>query len=165
MKGSCFEQVTDNAQPIGRSLQRLDHSVDVAIEAGTKYLVGHSDAMIGVLVTTKTHYRRVRTTAAILGAVPGPDDCYLALRGIRTLAVRLAQHEKTGMKLAKWLKARKEVARVLHPAFADCPGHRLWKRDFSGASGLFSIVLAKPYSKAALARMLDDPALAEAGRP
>lgn len=147
--------VLDNSWATPLLFQPFDHGVDVAIEAGTKYLVGHSDAMIGVLVTTKTHYRRVRTTAAILGAVPGPDDCYLALRGIRTLAVRLAQHEKTGMKLAKWLKSRKEVARVLHPAFADCPGHRLWKRDFSGASGLFSIVLAKPYSKAALARMLD----------
>jgi cystathionine beta-lyase len=153
----------DNSWATPLLFQPFAHGVDIAIEAGTKYLVGHSDAMIGAIVASKAHYRRVKTAAAILGAAPGPDDCYLALRGIRTLAVRLARHEKTGMKLAKWLKGRKEVARVLHPAFADCPGHRLWKRDFSGASGLFSIVLAKPYGKAALARMLDGMSLFRMG--
>jgi cystathionine beta-lyase len=147
--------VLDNSWATPLLFEAFAHGADVVIEAGTKYLVGHSDAMIGAIVTTEEHYRRVKTTQAILGAVPGPDDCYLALRGIRTLPVRLARHQETGLVLARWLKRRKEVARVLHPAFADCPGHRVWKRDFTGASGLFSIVLARPYGKEAIARMLD----------
>jgi cystathionine beta-lyase len=155
--------VLDNSWATPLLFEPFAHGVDVVIEAGTKYLVGHSDAMIGAIVTTEEHYRRVKTTAAILGAVPGPDDCYLALRGIRTLPVRLARHQETGLILARWLKRRREVALVLHPAFADCPGHRIWKRDFSGASGLFSIVLAKPYTKDALARMLDGMELFKMG--
>lgn len=153
----------DNSWATPLYFRPFDHGVDVCIDAATKYLVGHSDAMIGVVTTTKAHYRRVKSAAAILGAAPGPDDCYLALRGIRTLAVRLARHQETALALAAWLKTRREVARVLHPAFADCPGHRLWKRDFDGSSGLFSIVLAKPYPKAALARMLDHMELFKMG--
>jgi cystathionine beta-lyase len=153
----------DNSWATPLLFEPFTHGVDIVIEAGTKYLVGHSDAMIGAIVTTEEHYRRVKTAAAILGAVPGPDDCYLALRGIRTLPVRLARHQETGLILARWLKRRKEVARVLHPAFSDCPGHRIWKRDFSGASGLFSIVLARPYAREALARMLDGMELFKMG--
>ncbi len=148
--------VLDNSWATPLYFRPFDHGVDVSIDAATKYLVGHSDAMLGVIVTTEAHYRRVKTAASILGAVPGPDDCYLALRGIRTLDVRLERHRKTGLALARWLKRRPEVARVLHPALPDCPGHRIWKRDFDGSSGLFSVVLGKPWSKAALARMLDN---------
>ncbi len=153
----------DNSWATPLYFQPFSHGVDVAIEAGTKYLVGHSDAMIGAIVTSEAHYRRVKTTAAILGAAPGPDDCYLALRGIRTLAVRLARHRETALRLAEWLKSRAEVARVLHPAFPGCPGHEVWRRDFTGASGLFSIVLAKRHDEAALARMLDGMELFKMG--
>ena len=145
----------DNSWATPLYFSPFEHGVDVSIEAATKYLVGHSDAMLGVIVTTEAHYRRVKTAASILGAVPGPDDCYLGLRGIRTLAVRLERHQQNALKIARWLKGRKDVARVLHPAFADCPGHRIWRRDFTGSSGLFSFVLAKDCTKDALARMLD----------
>jgi len=145
----------DNSWGTPLFFRPFDHGVDVVIEAATKYLVGHSDAMMGVIVCKKALFRKLKTTAAILGAAPGPDDCYLALRGLRTLSVRLERHQKSALKVAKWLKARKDIGVVLHPALPGCPGHRLWKRDFLGASGLFSFVLAKPCSKAALARMVD----------
>jgi cystathionine beta-lyase len=147
--------IMDNSWATPLYFQPFEHGVDVSIQAATKYLVGHSDVMMGAITTTEELFRRVRVMAAILGAVPGPDDCYLALRGIRTLAVRLARHQETALALARWLEARPEVARVLHPAFADCPGHAVWSRDFTGASGLFSIVLDRTYLKEALARMLD----------
>ena len=155
--------VLDNSWATPLFFRPFDHGVDVAIEAATKYLVGHSDVMMGVITTTEELFRRVRVMAAILGAVPGPDDCYLALRGIRTLAVRLARHQETALALARWCRERPEVARILHPAFEGCPGHEVWARDFSGASGLFSIVLDKAYPKDALARMLDHMALFKLG--
>ncbi|MDH3241503.1 MAG: cystathionine beta-lyase, partial [Alphaproteobacteria bacterium] len=155
--------VLDNSWATPLFFRPFDHGVDVAIEAATKYLVGHSDVMMGVITTTVELFRRVRVMAAILGAVPGPDDCYLALRGIRTLAVRLARHQETALALARWCRERPEVARILHPAFEGCPGHEVWARDFSGASGLFSIVLDKAYPKDALARMLDHMALFKLG--
>ncbi len=128
---------------------------DVSIQAATKYISGHSDAMLGVITTTAEHHRAVRAAAFDLGAAAGPDDVYLAQRGMRTLSVRLQRHMETGLALAEWLQARPEVARVMHPALPDDPGHALWQRDFSGASGLFGLVL-KPASRQALAAMLDD---------
>lgn len=145
----------DNSWATPLFLRPFDHGVDVVIEAATKYLVGHSDVMMGVIVCKSSHFRKLKTTAAILGAAPGPDDCYLALRGLRTLSVRLEKHQASAIKIAKWLKSRKDVGAVLHPALPGCPGHRLWKRDFLGSSGLFSFTLAKACSKAALARMVD----------
>ncbi|MDP7539386.1 MAG: cystathionine beta-lyase [Alphaproteobacteria bacterium] len=127
---------------------------DVSIQAATKYIAGHSDAMLGVITTRAEQHRVVRAAAYDLGASAGPDDVYLALRGMRTLRVRLERHWKTGLVLAEWLKARPEVMRVMHPALPDDPGHALWQRDFSGASGLFGLVL-KPGPKEALAAMLD----------
>jgi cystathionine beta-lyase len=147
--------VLDNSWATPLYFRPFDHGVDISIQAATKYLAGHSDVMMGLITTTEKLFRRVRVMSAILGAVPGPDDCYLALRGIRTLAVRLARHQETALKLAAWCKDRPEVARVLHPAFEDCPGHAFWARDFEGSSGLFSIVLDRVYPKEALARMLD----------
>lgn len=146
--------IMDNSWATPLLYKAFDHGVDVSIYSATKYIVGHSDAMMGVIVTTPETFLQVRKSVAMFGAAPGPDDCYLALRGLRTLSVRLERHEKSAMKIAEWLKGRPEVAKVLHPAFADCPGHAIWKRDFTGSSGLFSIVL-KPTSKAALTAMLD----------
>jgi cystathionine beta-lyase len=131
---------------------------DVSIQAGTKYLVGHSDAMLGTVTTTEACVDPVRLMFEELGAAPGPDDCYLALRGVRTLGVRLRQHEATGLRLAGWLQDRPEVSRVLHPGLEGDPGHALWKRDFTGASGLFGVVL-EPTPKVAVDALIDGLAL------
>jgi cystathionine beta-lyase len=155
--------VMDNSWATSLFFQPFDHGVDISIQAATKYLVGHSDAMMGLITTTEPLFRRVRIAAAILGAVPGPDDCYLALRGLRTLAVRLERHQQTALELARWCQSRDEVSLILHPGFADCPGHDVWARDFTGSSGLFSIVLDQRYPKEALARMLDNMDLFKMG--
>jgi cystathionine beta-lyase len=131
------------------------HGVDVSIQAATKYIVGHSDAMMGTITATAAAFPAVEASAREFGATPGPDDCYLALRGLRTLGVRLARHHETGLALARWLQARPEVKRVLHPALPGDPGHALWKRDFTGACGLFGIVLHDRFAKAAVTAMLD----------
>jgi cystathionine beta-lyase len=127
---------------------------DLSIHAGTKYIVGHSDAMLGLIVTGKELYDRVRLGTQRLGYAAAPDDSYLALRGFRTLGVRLERHQATALRLAEWLQGRPEVARVMHPALPGDPGHALWKRDFTGSSGLFGLVL-EPCSDDALAAMLD----------
>jgi len=132
----------------------FEHGVDVSIQAGTKYIVGHSDAMLGTVTATAEHMGRVRAGHTEMGQAAAPDDCYLAQRGIRTLHVRLKQHWETGLKLASWLQTRPEVQRVLYPALPDDPGHKLWKRDFLGASGLFGVVL-KPVAKAGVDAMLN----------
>ncbi len=133
----------------------IKHGVDVVIHSGTKYINGHADAMMGLVVTGEAHYETLRRTAFQLGYAAAPDDVYLALRGLRTLSVRMARHQENGLKLANWFKARPEVARVLHPALPDDPGHALWQRDFTGASGLFGVLL-NPYSGEAVAAMLDN---------
>jgi cysteine-S-conjugate beta-lyase len=132
--------------------------VDISLHAATKYIVGHSDAMMGLILCGKEHYRRLKAVVHGLGYCAAPDDCYLALRGLRSLGVRLARHWQTGLTLADWLAGRPEVARVLHPALPGDPGHRLWRRDFTGASGLFSFLL-KPCPPRALAAMMDGMAL------
>jgi len=146
--------VLDNTWASPLYFKPFAHGVDVSIQAATKYIVGHSDAMLGVVTTTEAVHDRIRRRAADLGACPGPDDCYLGLRGLRTLAVRLARHQENALRLARWLLERPEVAEVLYPALPDDPGHALWARDFRGASGLFGVVL-HPVPKAALAKMLD----------
>jgi cysteine-S-conjugate beta-lyase len=130
------------------------HGVDVSIHAGTKYIVGHSDAMLGMIVMGDAHFAKIRATVTALGHCVGGDDAYLGLRGFRTLAVRLARHQENALALARWLRERPEVERVLHPALDGDPGHDLWRRDFNGASGLFGVVL-KPISKSAVTAMLE----------
>jgi cysteine-S-conjugate beta-lyase len=120
----------------------------------TKYIVGHADAMLGAITASEKAARPVERAHDELGLCPGPEDVYLGLRGLRTLSVRLARHQQSGLELARWLEARPEVARVLHPALPSDPGHQLWRRDFTGASGLFAIIL-NPAPHAALAAMLD----------
>jgi cystathionine beta-lyase len=127
---------------------------DVSIQAGTKYVVGHSDAMLGLITGTRDAYPVVRRAFEELGFSAGPDDVYLALRGLRTLGVRLRCHQENATALALWLQDRPEVKRVLYPALPDDPGHALWRRDFKGASGLFGVVL-QPVPQAAVAAMLD----------
>jgi cysteine-S-conjugate beta-lyase len=132
----------------------LEHGVDISMQAGTKYIGGHSDIMFGTISANDKAWPLVWDTIRLTGVCAGPDDVFLALRGMRTLAVRLAQHYRSGVEMARWLAARPEVTRVLHPALETDPGHAIWKRDYTGASGLFSIVL-KPKSQAAVDAMLD----------
>jgi cystathionine beta-lyase len=130
------------------------HRIDMAVEAGTKYLSGHSDLLLG-LVTANVHWLpRLRATFDAFAMCAGPEDVFLCLRGLRTLELRLREAERQGLALAQWLARREEVLQVLHPALPSCPGHAIWKRDFSGSSGLFSVILA-PCSQIALAAMLD----------
>ncbi len=134
------------------------HGVDVSIQAATKYIVGHADAMLGAVTYTERARPHVLRAKETLGTCPGSEEVWLALRGMRTLAVRLERHQRSGLEVARWLGARPEVARVLHPALESDPGHALWKRDFKGASGLFSVIL-RPVSETAVAAMLDGLAL------
>jgi cysteine-S-conjugate beta-lyase len=132
----------------------FSHGVDVSIHAATKYIVGHSDAMLGVVTCNKSTFDQVRDVSDTLGVYAGPDEVYLGNRGIRTIAVRMRQHEVNALKVARWLVDRPEVKRVLYPALPQDPGHAIWKRDFLGASGLFGLVL-NPASDAGIAAMLD----------
>jgi cysteine-S-conjugate beta-lyase len=146
--------VLDNTWATPLYFQPFAHGADVSIQAATKYIVGHADAMLGAVTTNAKTTPAVARTHDELGLCPGPEDVYLGLRGLRSLSVRLARHQQSGLEIAEWLAGRKEVARVIHPALPGDAGHALWKRDFTGASGLFSIVL-QPYSHDALAAMLD----------
>ncbi len=133
--------VLDNTWATPLLFPALASGVDISILACTKYVVGHSDVMMGSATATPDQYARLRRTAMQLGQCVSPDDAYLALRGLRTLGVRLRQHEEGGLTVARWLAEQPQVAHVLHPALPGCPGHEHWKRDFKGASGLFSFVL------------------------
>lgn len=152
----------DNTWSGGVYLKPLALGIDVSIHAATKYICGHSDAMLGVAVCNEASWPAVKRAAMLSGASAGPDDVYLALRGLRTLPARLARQGATGLTLARWLAARPDVVRVLHPALPDDPGHALWRRDFSGTSGLFAFELP-PTSPAALGAMLDSMRLFKMG--
>lgn len=145
----------DNTWSSPLFLRPLDMGVDVSIVAGTKYIVGHSDAMMGICICTRESFPKVKQSALQLGYHAAPDDAYLALRGLRTVGVRLRAHQEAALKVARWLKTRAEVERVLHPALPDCPGHAVWQRDFKGSSGLFGVVLRRDIPKAAVDAMLD----------
>ena len=131
-----------------------ERGVDMAIEAGTKYLSGHSDLLLGLVSANAKWFPRLRETFDAMAPCAGPEDVMLALRGLRTMELRLREAERQALAMARWLQDRPEVLLVLHPALPDHPGHAIWKRDFSGSSGLFSIVL-KPVSAHAVAAMLD----------
>ncbi|MCG6201286.1 cystathionine beta-lyase [Psychromonas antarctica] len=119
----------------------FDMGVDISIQAATKYIVGHSDVMMGTATANEKYWPQLRENSYLMGQCTSPDDVYLASRGLRTLGVRMAQHEKNGLQIANWLAARPEVDHLRHPAFATCPGHEFFKRDFSASNGLFSFVL------------------------
>ena len=144
----------DNTWATPVFFQPLAHGVDLSIQAATKYVGGHADVMLGYVAANDSHAARLHETHGNLGLYASGDDCFLGLRGLRTLPVRLARHQETGLTLARWLADRPEVARVLHPGLESDPGHALWKRDFSGACGLFGLVL-KPASDAAVAAFVD----------
>jgi cysteine-S-conjugate beta-lyase len=138
----------DNTWATPLYFRPLDHGVDLVIQAGTKYIGGHSDIMLGTVSANAATVAELKNTVRLTGLCEGPDDVYLGLRGLRTLGIRLDRHYQSGLAVARWLESRPEVLRMLHPALPSHPGHALWKRDFTGASGLFSMVL-KPVPKKA----------------
>ena len=145
----------DNTWATSLYFRAFEKGVDLSIQAATKYIGGHSDVMLGTVSANKATWERLADTVHALGLCVGPDDVYLGLRGLRTMGVRLAHHHQAGMKVARWLAERPEIACVLHPALESCPGHALWRRDFSGASGLFSIVF-KPAAQTAVNAFLNE---------
>lgn len=150
-KAAGIHTAIDNTWATPLLFRPLEHGVDVSIHSATKYIVGHSDAMLGVVTTNAATYDAVRRATQDLGACAGTEECNLGLRGLRTLEVRLRQHGASALTLANWLDEQPEVATVLHPALPSCPGHDIWARDFDGAAGLFSIELASRHPDAARA--------------
>jgi cystathionine beta-lyase len=144
----------DNTWATPLYFRPLDHGVDLVIQAGTKYIGGHSDVMLGTVSANAATVAALKNTVRYTGLHEAPDDTYLALRGLRTLGVRLDRHFESGVAVARWLEQRPEVLRLLHPALPSHPGHALWERDFTGASGLFSMVL-KPVPQKAYYAFLD----------
>lgn len=131
----------DNTWATPLNFRAIERGVDYSILACTKYVVGHSDVMLGSVTAAKGRFARLRDTSFQLGQVASPDDSWLGSRGLRTMHLRLERHQHSALAIARWLETRPEVARVLHPALPSCPGHALFTRDFSGASGLFSFAL------------------------
>ena len=153
----------DNTWATPLYFKGFQHGVDVSIHAATKYISGHSDLVLGLIVSgDDAAFRKIKDTAASFGDCAAPDVCYLALRGLRTLSVRLRHHQQSALRVAQWLQGRTEIARVLYPALPDDPGHALWKRDFRGAAGLFGVVL-RTDSERAVAAMVDGLALFRIG--
>jgi cysteine-S-conjugate beta-lyase len=146
--------IDDNTWATALYHRSLDQGVDISMQAATKYVGGHSDIMFGTISANGRAWPMISEAIRLLGVCAGPDDVFLALRGLRTLAVRLAQHHRSALEIARWLGTRPEVFRVLHPALESDPGHAIWKRDFTGASGLFSIVL-KPAPQKAVDALLN----------
>lgn len=148
--------VLDNSWASPLFFKPFEHGVDISIQACTKYISGHSDVLLGS-ITTKDEkiFDTVYAAFHNLGVCVSPDDCYLAARGLRTMATRLRQHEAAALKVATWLQGRSEVAEVLYPALKTHPSHEIWKRDFKGATGLISVVLDKSYSYEAICQMID----------
>ena len=151
-------ELMDNTWATPLYFRAFDKGVDMQIQAGTKYIGGHSDIMFGCVSANAATLPALKDTVYSMGLCIGPDDMYLALRGLRTLGVRLARHFQSGLRVARWLEQRPEVLRVMHPALESDPGHNIWKRDFTGACGLFSIVL-KPTSEKSVHAFLNELAL------
>ncbi|WP_105258424.1 cystathionine beta-lyase [Pseudoalteromonas sp. T1lg88] len=144
----------DNTYGNGLQFRPLDHGVDISIQAATKYIVGHSDVMMGVSVANERYWPTLREQSYLLGQCCSADDAYMALRGLRTMAVRLAQHEQAALEVANWLSTHPLVDHVRHPALSTCPGHEHFKRDFHGSNGLFSVVM-KEGNQAALDALVE----------
>jgi cystathionine beta-lyase len=146
--------IMDNTWASPLYFRAFDKGVDVSVQAGTKYIGGHSDVMLGTVSANAATWARVKEFVGSSGLCVGPDDIYLGLRGLRTMGVRLARHYESGVAIARWLAKRPEVARVLHPALPEDPGHALWRRDFTGACGLFAVVF-KPVPQSAVNAFLN----------
>ncbi len=143
--------VLDNTWGAGVNFSPFDHGVDISVQAATKYIIGHSDVMLGTAVASEKFWPQLREQSYLMGQCISPDDAYLGLRGLRTLDVRLRQHAESSLKVANWLANRPEVDHVRHPGLTSCPGHEIFKRDFTGGNGLFSFVLKTSCPKATTA--------------
>jgi cysteine-S-conjugate beta-lyase len=161
-KERCVRLIMDNTWASPIFFHPLQYGVDVVVHGATKYISGHSDLMLGVAVCNESSYVPVKKTASTAGYCGGPDDVYMALRGLRTLGVRMRRHQESALTVARWLQKRSEVSRVMYPALPEDPGHAIWKRDFLGASGLFGFVL-RPCSEQAFAAFLDHMKLFKLG--
>ncbi|ROU10928.1 cystathionine beta-lyase [Kluyvera ascorbata] len=146
----------DNTWAAGILFKALDFGIDISIQAGTKYLIGHSDAMVGTAVSNERCWTQLRENAYLMGQMLDADTAYMTSRGLRTLGVRLRQHHESSLKVAEWLAQQPQVERVNHPALPGSKGHEFWKRDFTGSSGLFSFVLKKHLNDEELANYLDN---------
>jgi cysteine-S-conjugate beta-lyase len=156
--------VLDNTWSAGVLFDAFAHGVDVSMQALTKYIGGHSDLLLGsVTVRDAKLYQQIGATQQLLGNAVSPDDCSLALRGMKTLAVRLEAIERSALAVAQWLAARPEIERVLHPALPSCPGHEFWKRDFAGSSGVFSVVFQPQLSGEQVRKFVDSLRLFKIG--
>jgi cystathionine beta-lyase len=154
----------DNTWSAGIAFAAFDHGVDIVMQALTKYQSGGSDVLMGaVICRDKALHQRLETAHMRLGYGVGADDAYLVSRGLATMKLRFDAHDRGARQVASWLKARPEVSRVLHPAFPDCPGHDCWKRDFTGAGGLFSVIFDERYSEAQTDRFIDSLRLFKIG--
>jgi cystathionine beta-lyase len=154
----------DNTYAAGVLYDAFAHGVEVSMQALTKYVGGHSDLLLGsVSVNSDAAMKHVGKIYRLLGLSVSPDDCSLALRGLQTLGVRLAQLERSALEVAQWLKARPEIALVLHPALPDCPGHDIWKRDFTGSASVFSIVFKQGWTPDRITRFVDNLKLFKIG--
>lgn len=158
VRGKAPEAIVmiDNTWAAGVLFKALEFDVDISIQAATKYLIGHSDAMIGTAVSNARCWDQLRENAYLMGQMVDADTAYMTSRGIRTLGVRLRQHHESSLQIAQWLALHPQVERVNHPALAGSKGHEYWQRDFTGSSGLFSFVLKKRLNDAELARYLDN---------
>jgi len=146
--------VMDNTWATSLFFRAFDHGVDVSVHAATKYIGGHSDVLLGLIVANEAAYPPLHRLWTDMGVTASTDDCFLGLRGLRTLATRLARHQASALQIAAWLRDRPEVKEVLYPALPGARGHELWRRDFTGATGLFGVVL-HPVAKERIAAMLD----------
>ena len=146
--------IMDNAWATGLYFSAIAHGVDMVVQPATKYYAGHSDVLIGLVIANERAWPMLKKSTYELGQRASPDDCFLTLRGLRTMGMRLKQHHESALQVAKWLQTRPAVKRVLYPALESDPGYALWKRDFSGATGLFSVEL-HPCSDAQIASMID----------
>ena len=147
--------VLDNTWATSLFFKPFYNGIDISIQSATKYIVGHSDAMLGIISTNKKYTKCVRESAHNMGSCPGPEDVYLGIRGLKTLSIRLQKHQENAFKVIEWLRVQQEVDKILYPALPDNFGHKIWKRDFLGASGLFGITL-KNTKKSLVNKMLNN---------
>jgi cystathionine beta-lyase len=147
--------VIDNSWGTSLYFKPFEHGVDISIQAGTKYIGGHSDLILGTITCNNKYIKKVFNTYKNLGVSVSPEDCYMALRGIRTMPVRIKKHEESALNIAKWLEGHSKVKSVLHPALPSFEGYELWKRDFKGSTGLFTIILDKKYSYESICKMIN----------
>ncbi|MCD9555894.1 cystathionine beta-lyase [Photobacterium carnosum] len=148
--------IVDNTWAAGVLFKALDHDVDISVQAGTKYIVGHSDAMLGTAVANSRCWNQLQERSYLMGQMVDADTAYIAARGLRTMGVRLKQHHESSIKIAEWLAQHPQVERVNHPALPSCKGHEFFLRDFNGSCGLFSFVLKKRLDSQQIADFLDN---------